>query len=137
MRAVLDPNVIISGLLSRKGAPARILEAWSAGEFEVIVSEELLAELERAMKYPKIAKRVDAHERLELVELLRSEAELVPDAREPPPRESGDPGDRYLIPLGAAQRAPLVTGDKELLRLAADLPILAPRRFLELLRGRS
>ena len=133
MQAVLDPNVFISGLLSRSGAPARILRAWIEGAFELVVSEALLAELARALEYPKIADRVAAGERSELLALLRAEAELSPDPVAPPPRESSDPADNYLIALSADQRAPLVSGDKHLLDLAGELPILTPREFLKLL----
>jgi putative PIN family toxin of toxin-antitoxin system len=133
MRAVLDPNVIISGLLSRSGAPARLLEAWTRGAFELVVSESLLAELARALEYPKLAERISSAERSGLLKLLRSEAEIAPDPRDPPPRKSTDPGDNYLIALSADQRAPLVSGDKHLTDLADELPILTPRRFLDLL----
>ena len=133
MRAVLDPNVIISGLLSRSGPPARLLEAWTRGAFELVVSESLLAELARALEYPKIAARISSAERSRVLELLRSEAEVAPDPGEPPPRESTDPGDNYLIALSADQRAPLVSGDKHLTDLANELPILTPRQCVDLL----
>ena len=48
MRAVLDPNVLISALLAPKGAPGQVLAKWVIGEFELVVSPLLLAELERA-----------------------------------------------------------------------------------------
>ena len=137
MRAVLDPNVIISGLLSKSGTPARILEAWTGGAFELVVSEALLAELARALKYPKIAERITADERSELLDLLRSEAELVRDPDDSPPRESTDPGDNYLLALSSDRRLPLISGDKHLTALAGDLPILTPREFLDLLSTRE
>ena len=49
MRAVLDVNVLIAALLSPTGAPAQIVSRWLGGEFELIVSGNLLAELERAL----------------------------------------------------------------------------------------
>ena len=33
MKAVLDPNVVISALLSRTGAPAAVFRAWLEGEY--------------------------------------------------------------------------------------------------------
>lgn len=36
-----------------KGAPAGVLLAWFEGRFEMIVSEELLGELERVLLRPK------------------------------------------------------------------------------------
>jgi len=49
VRAVLDPNVIISALLSPFGTPARILRAWREGAFELVASALLIAALERAL----------------------------------------------------------------------------------------
>ena len=42
-------------------------------------------------------------------------------------------GDDYLIALAAQERAALVSGDRHLLELAAELPIYAPADFLSVL----
>jgi putative PIN family toxin of toxin-antitoxin system len=123
--------MIISAALSGAGAPARLLEAWSRGAFELIVSEMLLAELERALGYPKLLKLIPAEAAAALIELLRSEAELCTDPPEPPPIGSEDSGDDYLIALSAAEGAALVSGDQHLLALATQLPVLTPRGFLD------
>ena len=60
MRAVLDVNVLVSAILSPTGAPARLLLAWRTGAFELIVSPALLAELNRALEYPKLRRLVPA-----------------------------------------------------------------------------
>ena len=132
MRAVLDPNVLIASLLSRSGAPAQIVSRWLAGEFELVVSEALLAELARAFAYPKIRKRVAEDEASAFVELLREAVRLAPDP-EAPARRSADSGDNYLVALAQAERAVLVTGDQHLLALAGELPIRTPRAFLDAL----
>ena len=79
MRAVLDPNVLIASLLSRDGAPTRLVSSWLTGAFELIVSESLLEELERALTYPKLRDRVNADEAVEFVALLRHTALLASD----------------------------------------------------------
>lgn len=132
MRAVLDPNVIISALLSPDGAPARALLAWQHGLFELIVSARLLAELRRALAYPKLRSRVDRHAATELADWLTRSATLVQDPADTPAR-SADPGDDYLLALAAHEQAMLVSGDKHLLALADELPIVRPARFLELI----
>jgi putative PIN family toxin of toxin-antitoxin system len=131
VRAVLDPNVIISALLSPDGAPARALLAWLRGEFELIVSPLLLAELERALAYPKLRKRIEPQDARRVVEMLSSSANSAADPGEPPPVRSRDPGDDYLIALASSAHALLVSGDEHLLELADALPILSPARFLE------
>lgn len=130
MRAVLDPNVLIASVLSQSGAPAEILSRWLAGEFEFVASEVLLAELARALAYPKIRERIAEDEAGAFVELLRQTVRLAPDP-ETPPRRSADPGDDYLLALAEAERAVLVSGDRHLHALAGRLPVLAPRAFLD------
>lgn len=130
MRAVLDVNVLIAAILSRSGTPARLLVAWHAGAFELVVSPLLLAELGRALAYPKLARLIPPPDADAFVRLLARTALLVDDPAGPPARRSVDPGDDYLIALAAAQRAVLVSGDTDLTSLAPGLPILTPAAFL-------
>jgi putative PIN family toxin of toxin-antitoxin system len=130
VRALLDPNVIISALLSRAGTPAKVLRAWLEGRFDLIVSPLLLDELERALAYPKLAERVSREESAALIDWLRREAILVDGPDEPPTTRSEDPGDDYLLALVEAERAVLVTGDRHLLALTEELPVLTVREFL-------
>lgn len=132
MRAVLDPNILISALLAPAGAPARIVARWLDGDFELVVSAQLIAELERALAYPKIRSRIDATAAAEFVILLRSSASLAADPPTPAPRSS-DPGDDYLIALAESERALLVSGDRHVLELGDDLPIRTASAFLETL----
>jgi len=129
MRAVLDPNVIISALLARRGTPAQLIRAWLDGAFELVVSAALLAELERALAYPKLRTRVEAAEAAELITLLRRGAQWIDDPAGPPQSRSSDPGDDYLIALAAEANAVIVSGDGHLLALADDLPVYTPAQF--------
>ena len=129
MRAVLDPNILIAALLSPSGAPARIFGRWLGGDFELIVSEALLSELERALAYPKLRRRIPADDAAEFVSLLRVAAILAPDPAAGA-RRSGDPADDYLLALAEKERAVLVSGDPHLLEFADELPIEAARTFL-------
>ncbi len=133
MRFVLDVNVFLSGLLSRSGAPARLLERWLDGDFELVVSEQLLTELDRTLRTAKLRKRIAAEDAARFLEVIRDLAELAPDPAEPPPARSADPGDDFLVALAAAERARLISGDAHLLALESAIPVLSPRAALELL----
>jgi len=137
LRAILDPNVLISALLSRTGPPARIVLAWRRGLLELVVSPLLLAELERALAYPKLRTRIGEEDARRVIDLLRRSATLVSDLERPPPVRSIDPGDDYLIALAAASRCALVSGDKHLLKLEGELPVFSPAAFLGLLDDSS
>lgn len=135
MRAVLDPNVVISGLISSRGAPARVLDAWRTGRFEVVVSPLLLEELRRALGYPKLRKHVAASEAAEALRWIAENATAAEDPGGEPIVRSDDPGDDYLIALASEERAALVSGDGHLLALRGRIPVYSPRDFLELVSG--
>lgn len=130
MRAVLDPNVLVSALLSRAGPPAALLRAWLEGAYELVVSPALLTELGRVLGYPKIAARVSPDEAHEFLDVLRAQAELVQDPSGAPPVRSPDPDDDYLIASAAAAPAVIVSGDSDLLVLADQIPVHSPAAFL-------
>ncbi len=127
-RAVLDPNVLISALLSPSGSPAALVARWLAGEFDIVVSEQLLAELRRALTYPKLRMRINDEEGTAFIDLLSRTATTVEDPATSP-RRSRDPGDDYLLALAEAGAAVLATGDQDLLALK-DVPVLSPAAFL-------
>ncbi len=130
MRAVLDPNILIASLLSPGGTSARAITSWLAGELELIVSEHLLRELERALAYPKLRERIAQDDARAFLQLLRDAAVLASDPAGGS-HHSTDPGDDYLLALAETERAVLVTGDGHLLVLADELPIVTARRFVE------
>jgi predicted nucleic acid-binding protein len=45
MRLILDSNSVLSALLSPKGAPAQLLDAWERKKVTLIACSELIAEL--------------------------------------------------------------------------------------------
>lgn len=137
MRAVLDPNVLVSAVLSRDGTPARVVRAWLGGAFELIVSEQLLEELERALAYPKLRVRVREAEAVEYCDLLRRGARVHDDPDEPPSVRSPDAGDDYLVALAERTQAVIVSGDRHLLGLAGQVPVLSPAEFLAQLEPRG
>ena len=77
-RAVLDSNVIVSGL-GWSGAPARIVEAVLADELVLVTSSPLLAELRRVLAYPKLAKAIP--DGLRLVDFIEMASVVVEPTR--------------------------------------------------------
>jgi uncharacterized protein len=131
-RIVLDCNVFVSALLSPNGAPAQILDRWADGDFDLVVSPLLLAELEKVLSRPKFRTSIDKVHVDALLTGVVEDAVLVDD----PPRRAGltpDPGDDYLVAL--AQKADaqcIISGDAHLTRLVdVSPPVRTPREFLE------
>jgi uncharacterized protein len=134
VRAVVDVNVLISGVLSAKGPSAEILRASRDGLFELVISEMLLTELNRALRYPKLRKRIAPEKAIAFANWIRDHGTLAEDPEGPPPVGSRDPDDEYLLALAIERRAYVVTGDQDLLVLSDDLPILTPAQFATTLR---
>lgn len=136
MRAVLDPNVLVSALLSPAGPPAQVVLAWDAGRFQLIASPRMLSELANVLSPPKLRRWIDASDADEFVSRLQEGALLVDDPP-PGPKLTPDPDDDYLVALArAAEVDYLVSGDGDLTGLAdPDPPVLTPREFLDRLAG--
>jgi len=49
LRVVLDTNVVVSGLLHQKGAPAAILDAATSKQYRCYISESLLDEYQEVL----------------------------------------------------------------------------------------
>lgn len=137
MRAVLDPNVIVSAVIASSGSPARVLERGFAGDYEVVVSESLLAELAAVLARPKLRSRVAGADAAELQRQLSERAVLASDSASAPPVHSRDRDDDYLFALAHIERAALVSGDRDLLELAGSAPVFSPAEFLSLLDERT
>jgi putative PIN family toxin of toxin-antitoxin system len=137
VRAVLDANVFVSALLSKRGAPARLVSLWSKGELELVVSPALLRELEDIFARPRLRARIDPGEVERFMALLAADAEMVPDPEAPPPLRSSGPEDDYLLALAACGQVPLISGDQHLLALRDQAPVYSSREFLDQLERSS
>lgn len=134
-RAVLDPGVIVSGIISPRAAPAALLRAWRAGAFTLVASPVLLRELREVLLRPKFRRYLSEAQALDLVGELGREAVLAVDPPDPP-SVTPDPKDDYLVALALAARADvLVSGDRHVLGVRTDaLTVLTPRAFLDRLK---
>ena len=128
LRVVLDTNVLVSGLAYPGSVPGRIVAAWRQGGLEVALSRYILDELVRVLpRLPRIC--MTSAEIRDLADSFMFLADIV----EPEGAHDvnlRDPADQpVLLTLLAAKADYLVTGDKDLLVLASQYPILPPSEF--------
>lgn len=129
-RAVIDPNVLISALITPEGTAAELLRRLRDGELEVIVSPLLLNELEGVLRREKFRRYADLEAVDAFLERLRVEAILAPDPEGPAPIRSVDPRDDYLLDLAFNQKAMLISGDSHLVEISGGAPVCMPADLL-------
>lgn len=131
-RVVLDTNVFVAAGFNERSASARLVEAVSNGELDLIWDEETRREIEHVVrKIPRLKNSVldglfrDEH---------RFDGETHPEAYGQVP----DPADRKFAALGAAADAILITQDDHLLgeRDSLDVEVLRPSEAAEQLPTR-
>lgn len=54
MRVIVDTNIWVSGLISDRGAPARVVDAVLKGDIVPVMSEATFAELEDVLHRPSL-----------------------------------------------------------------------------------
>jgi putative PIN family toxin of toxin-antitoxin system len=134
VRVFLDTNVLVAAFATR-GLCADVLRD-ALAQHDLLVGKVVLIELERALtrklRLPDAAVE-------EILEFLR-EHEVVPKPRKPASLPVRDLADRWILASAVAASADvLVTGDRDLLDIAAQAPlrILDPRAFWELVRQKD
>ena len=132
MKVVLDTNVLLSGLMFPDGAPGRVVAAWRQARFELVISVPQLAEIGRALAYPKIQRILgwDDQRIEQFIRQLYIRAEIV-DLAGTSVELPGDPDDMpILATLVAAKADVLITGDGDLLALRDRYAIQTPAEFV-------
>ena len=126
MKVVVDTNVVISGVFFG-GMPSRVLEAWRDGEFDLVVSPEVLEEYRRVGE--ELTARFPGVSLAPFLALLVMNAEIVeaPGLSDQVSRDRDD--DKFIACALAANCQTIISGDKDLLE--EGLKVVAPREFLE------
>ena len=133
MRAIIDTNVLLAGLIWH-GTPHALIEHVRNGTLTLISSPVLLAELAEVFARPKfdaILIRSSTSRKRSLDE-VRALAEVIAPAPLPTPI-CRDPDDDAVLALAlAAQIDFIVSGDNDLLDLQVfeSIPIVAPAEAL-------
>jgi len=138
VRVVLDTNIYIAALLNPYGVPWRVLELWYEGQYELVTSPPILAELQEVLGRKKLAERIDPLLRVVLLEDLKHLATWT-RSRTPTNVYVRDPKDLMVLGTALGGKARLiVTGDEDLLILRSfrGIRILTPKEALEVIRGR-
>ena len=115
MKVVLDTNVLISGIYFG-GIPGKILEAWGARRFQLLVSTEILQEYLNVAE--RLADRYAGVEYESILGLIIQNAELVQPSDLPEPVSTDPDDDKFLACALAGDSTTIISGDSDLLNLS-------------------
>jgi putative PIN family toxin of toxin-antitoxin system len=134
-KVVLDTNIYVSGLLSRNGTPAQVLDAWKAKRYILIISPFIIQEICDTLQSPHIQKKYKIIEEdiLALVRLFELDAFLVKGEANTAGVIPQDASDEQILACAVDGQADFtVSGDHHLINLEnfQNIPIITPQRLL-------
>jgi len=138
IKAVLDTNQFVSGIIMKKGASRRLLQAWRKSAYMLITSQEILEELYRVLKYPRIIKNYHLTEKdiSSLFNLIQAEAVVLSTTPKIDIIKE-NPDDNKILSCAIEAKADyIVSGDKHLKNLGQfkKIDIVNAREFLDILK---
>lgn len=139
--AVLDTNVLASGTVTAFNPPGQILNSWRDGEFELVLSQYILDELEQTLQKPYFRKRLSFDQITLFIDLLENEALIIPITTKVHGVATHPEDDLILATAVSAKVDYLVTGDGPLLQKVGDsyrkVNLVIPSEFLRILKQQS
>lgn len=133
MRAVIDTNILVSGLIRKQGLPGQVLRRLRDGDFSIIYSVPIMVEVVDVLSRPQIQRKyqVMSDDITALINLVRLRGELVsPNRKIDTCRDPKD--NRFLESAIEGDADMIVSGDKDLLDLVdfETIPIISTAEFL-------
>ena len=131
MKAVLDTNVLVSGLMTRGGTCSRILDLLIDGWFVPVLDGRIMNEYRRVSAEPRLC--LDSRAVSDFLHFLNDVAEDI--AAPPIKTDMPDPGDLPFLEVAVEAQAVLVTGNKKHFpqRAVGAVQVVNPAEFLDML----
>ena len=137
-KVVIDSNVWISAIIWG-GHPAKIVKAAENGKLNILLSPEIISELNRILNYERLKTIYEKAElsREEIITKIVQTGKII-DKPIKLPVVHEDPTDNKFIECAVTGKADyIISGDTHLLRIKQykKIKILPPKDFLKLIEG--
>lgn len=141
LKAVIDINLFVSGVISKRGNPARLLELWHDRAFLVVISEQMAEEIARVLRYPHIKNKYNLkdEEIEQAAGTIKKFAVVVPDVIKVEVVKD-DPDDNKVLACALLVKADyIISGDSHLLDLGVfeNIPIITVKDFIDKVGGKA
>ena len=109
MKAVVDTNVLVSGIINMQHAPGRIVDRIRAKALKLVVDDRVLAEYQTVLLGKRLRKWVAEEDARDLIAFLSLDADRI--APTVHVERLPDPGDVPFLEVALTANVPLVTGN--------------------------
>ena len=129
MRAVVDTNVLVSGLLGAASPPWNVVMAIAEARIRLVVCADITAEYRDVLARPRLRIRPDRA--AELLKLIEQTADWVsvPGFTGQPPLP--DPGDWAFFAAARVAACPLITGNVRHFPAGLGVQVMTAREWVE------
>ena len=136
IQAIIDTNILVSALIKPEGTVGPVLHRLRDGDYEIVLSEQLLTELVDVLNRPRIKEKygLDTEDIETVLALLLLRGRIVsPVERVDVCRDPKD--NMFLEAALTAEADVIVSGDEDLLVLDSfrSIPVIGPAAFLQLI----
>ena len=131
-RVVLDTNIVVSALIAKEGASARLFEKLILGEMENYTNKEIILELKEVFGRKEITERTAKTARKFVIrEYLNNSIQIAIKSKVNAAEHSQD--NKFIETCLDADATYLITGDKHLLKVKEfrGIKIMTAKEFLE------
>ncbi len=133
--AVIDTNVLVSGMISPSGPPARIVEMLRMGEVRVVIDDRISLEYAEVLKRPEF--RFPAREVDILLQRILSFAVHADIGKKSIIASMQDSGDVPFAECALSFGCPIVTGNQRHFKheKLKNISVMSPSEFIEYARS--
>lgn len=131
MKAVLDTNILVSGMLNPSGPPGRIIDLMRSGVLEIVVDDRILSEYIDVLRRDYFLKYFIATDREDIIDYLTKNSHYT--LSKVIANQMPDPGDTPFLEIALTDDIPLITGNFKHYPESARMEcrVLNPRAFLD------
>lgn len=139
-RVTSDTNTLVSGIITPRGAAARLIELWQGEEIQFVLCDEIIDDLIDVLGRPHIQQHYQAINAATIAASATAfqQYATIVQVQHPCPAVSRDPDDDVILACALAGGADyIVTRDEDLLDLCEyqGIAILKPEMFLNAYRA--
>lgn len=134
-QAVIDTNILVSGLLNPAGPPGQVVDAIRDGRLVPVMTGAMLAEYREVLLRPRLRLRAEAV--MELLDELNTLGVVIALPEAAQPAGLPDPDDWGFIACALASGCPVLTGNARHFPAGLGVRVMTAREWVEQAETRS